>query len=282
MASMKFVSYEYDHGPSFGAVMGDAIVDLSDVGPSLRAVLAGGPLGNLEAVAASRKPTVALDHVVLLQVIPDAGRVICVGRNYAAHAAERGGEVSPRPNLFMRTTQSLVGHSQSIVAPSASREYDYEGELAAVIGRGGRRIPTERALSHVAGYTCFLDGSVRDYQKDSFTAGKNFDSSGACGPWLVPAADVPDPQNLALTTRLNGEIVQQASTADMVHSVANLIAYISIFTHLEPGDVIATGTPAGVGAARNPPRWLRPGDQMEVEIERIGVLANTVISEPSV
>lgn len=282
MPPMKFVSYEYDHGPSFGAVVGDDIVDLSDAGPTLRAVLAGGPLGNLEAVAASRKPTVALDHVVLHQVIPDAARVICVGRNYADHAAERGGSVAARPNLFMRTPQSLVGHRQSIACPSASQEYDYEGELAVVIGRGGRRIPQDRALSHVAGYTCFLDGSVRDFQKDSFTAGKNFDSSGACGPWLVPAAAVPDPQALMLTTRINGEVMQQASTGDMVHTVAALISYISIFTHLEPGDVIATGTPAGVGVARTPPRWLVPGDKVEVEIEGIGVLANTVISELSV
>ncbi|MGE4062370.1 MAG: fumarylacetoacetate hydrolase family protein [Rhodospirillaceae bacterium] len=281
-SSVKFVSYEYDHGPSFGAVVGNDIIDLSDAGPSLRSVLAGGPVGNLEAVIARRKPTVALDHVVLLQVVPDAGRIICVGRNYAEHAKELGNEVSQKPLLFMRTTQSLVGHRQSIVCPSASREYDYEGELAVVIGRGGRRIPPERSLSHVAGYTCFLDGSVRDFQKDSFTAGKNFDSSGACGPWLVPASSVPDPQALMLTTRVNGEVMQQASTADMIHSVASLISYISIFTHLEAGDVIATGTPAGVGAGRTPPRWLRPGDRVEVEIESIGVLANTVMTEPSV
>lgn len=281
-SSIKFVSYEYDHGPSFGAVVGNDIYDLSDAGPSLRAVLAGGPLGNLDAVVARRKPTVALDHVVLLQVIPDASRVICVGRNYADHVKELGNTVAAKPVLFMRTTQSLVGHRQSIVAPSASREYDYEGELALVIGRGGRRIAPERALSHVAGYTCFLDGSVRDYQKDSFTAGKNFDSSGACGPWLVPAAAVPDPQNLMLTTRINGEVMQRARTSEMIHSVAQLISYISIFTHLEVGDVIATGTPAGVGLGRTPPRWLEPGDKVEVEIENIGVLANTVISEPSV
>lgn len=279
---MKFVSYEYTQGPSFGAVIGNDIVDLSDAGPSLRAVLASGPLGNLQAVAAKRKPTVSLDHVVLLQVIPDASRVLCVGRNYRDHVAELGNLPPENPNTFMRTTQSLVGHRQSIVCPSVSHQYDFEGELGVVIGRGGRRIPVDRALSHVAGYTCFLDGSVRDYQKHSFTAGKNFDSSGSCGPWLVPAAEVPDPQNLKLTTRLNGEVVQQDNTASMMLSVAEIIAYFSIFTHLEPGDVIATGTPAGVGAGRKPPLWLKPGDKIEVEIERIGVLANTVIPEPSV
>jgi 2-keto-4-pentenoate hydratase/2-oxohepta-3-ene-1,7-dioic acid hydratase in catechol pathway len=159
---MKFVSYEYTQGPSFGAVIGNDIVDLSDAGPSLRAVLASGPLGNLQAVAAKRKPTVALDHVVLLQVIPDAGRVLCVGRNYRDHVAEMGNAPPANPNIFMRTTQSLVGHRQSIVCPSASSHYDFEGELGVVIGRGGRRITPDRALSHVAGYTCFFDGSVRD------------------------------------------------------------------------------------------------------------------------
>ena len=279
---MKFVSYEYSQGPSFGAVVGDGIVDLSDAGPSLRAVLATGPLGNLQAVAAKRKPTASLNKVVLLQVVPDAARIICVGKNYRDHALEMGGEAPLQPDLFMRTPQSLVGHRQSIVCPSASKQYDYEGELAVVIGRGGRRILPERALSYVAGYTCFLDGSVRDFQKHSFTAGKNFDSSGACGPWLVPAAEVSDPQNLTLITRINGEVVQHANTFEMNHSVSVIIAYISAFTHLEPGDVIATGTPAGVGAARKPPKWLKPGDQVEVEIEDIGVLANTVIPEPSV
>ena len=279
---MKFVSYEYSQGPSFGAIVGDGIVDLSDVGPSLRAVLATGPLDNLQAVASKRKPTVALDHVVLLQVIPDASRIICVGRNYADHAKEMGGEAPKNPQLFMRTVQSLVGHRQSVVCPSASSHYDYEGELAVVIGRGGRRIDPARALTHVAGYTCFLDGSVRDFQEHSFTAGKNFDSSGACGPWLVPAAQVPDPQNLLLTTRVNGEVLQQANTKVMMRSVAQIISYISTFTHLEPGDVIATGTPSGVGFARTPQRWLKPGDKVEVEIEQIGILANTVISEPSV
>ena len=276
---MKFVSYEYNHGPSFGAVIGDEIVDLADAGPSLRAVLAGGPLANLRSVVQKRKPTVALDHVVLHQVVPDAGRIICVGKNYRDHAAEMGGSVPSDPNLFIRTTKSLVGHEQSVVCPRASVQYDFEGELALVIGRGGRHIPVEKALSHVAGYTCFLDGSVRDYQKHSFTAGKNFDSSGACGPWLVPASQIPDPQNLMLTTRLNGQVVQHESTGAMIYSVAKIIAYISIFTHLEPGDVIATGTPAGVGAGRTPPLWMKPGDRIEVEISQVGVLANTVIPE---
>jgi 2-keto-4-pentenoate hydratase/2-oxohepta-3-ene-1,7-dioic acid hydratase in catechol pathway len=279
MDQLKFLSYEHAHGAAFGAVVGDQIVDLSDVGPSLKAVLATGPLDNLKAVAARRKPSVRLDHVVLHQVVPDAARVICVGKNYRDHAAEMGGEVPKNPNLFIRTPQSLVGHKQSIVCPSASVQYDYEGELAVVIGRGGRRIAKEKALAHVAGYTCFMDGSIRDFQKHSFTAGKNFDSSGACGPWLVPAADVPNPQDLRLVTRVNGTVMQNASTAEMIYSVADIIAYISTFTHLEPGDVIATGTPAGVAAGRTPPPWLKAGDRVEVEISGIGTLVNTVIAE---
>lgn len=276
---MKFVSYEYNHGPSFGAVIGKDIVDLSDAGPSLRAVIAGGPLSNLRAVVASRKPTVALDHVVLHQVVPDAARIICVGRNYADHVSELGNATPTAPMLFLRTTKSLVGHEQSIVCPKASTQYDFEGELAVVIGRGGRHIAPDKALGHVAGYTCFLDGTLRDFQKHSFTAGKNFDSSGSCGPWLVPVSEIPDPQNLMLTTRLNGQIVQQAPTSTMIFSVAQVISYTSTFTHLEPGDVIATGTPAGVGAGRTPPLWMKPGDRIEVEISNVGVLANTVIPE---
>ncbi len=276
---MKFVSYEYNHGPSFGAVIGTDIVDLSDAGPSLRAVIASGPLSNLRAVVASRKPTVALDHVVLHQVVPDAARIICLGKNYADHATEMGGPAPTEPLLFLRTTKSLVGHEQSIVCPQASSQYDFEGELAVVIGRGGRRISPDKALGHVAGYTCFFDGSVRDFQQHSFTAGKNFDSSGSCGPWLVPVSEIPDPQNLTLTTRLNGQVVQHAHTSTMIFSVAQSISYISTFTHLEPGDVIATGTPAGVGGARTPPLWMKPGDRIEVEISQVGVLANTVIPE---
>jgi 2-keto-4-pentenoate hydratase/2-oxohepta-3-ene-1,7-dioic acid hydratase in catechol pathway len=279
---MKFVSYEYNEGVKFGAVIDDGIIDLSDAGPSLKAVLGTGPLDNLIKVAETRSPTVDLDHVILHQVIPDADRIICVGKNYKDHAKEMGGEVAANPNLFMRTAQSVVGHQQSVIMPRISEQYDFEGELAVVIGRGGRHIDVDRALEHVAGYTCFLDGSVRDYQKHSFTAGKNFDSSGACGPWLVPAREIPDPQNLHLTTRINGEVMQDASTQDMIFTVPFLIAYISGFTHLEPGDVLATGTPAGVGAGRTPPLWLGPGDSIDIEIENVGTLSNTVKAEAEV
>ena len=279
---MRFVSYEYDEGVKIGAVIDNGIIDLSDAGPSLKSILATGPLDNLIKVAERRSPTVDLDHVVLHQVVPDTGRIICVGKNYKDHAKEMGGDVPANPNLFMRTSQSVVGHQQSVIMPNASEQYDFEGELAVVMGRGGRHIPVDKALDYVAGYSCFLDGSVRDYQKHSFTAGKNFDSSGACGPWLVPAREIPDPQALQLTTRVNGEVMQHASTADMIFSVAIVISYISEFTHLEPGDVLATGTPAGVGAGRTPPLWLKPGDHIDVEIENVGTLSNTVKAEAEV
>ncbi len=279
---MRFVSYEYSEGVKIGAVIDDGIIDLSDAGPSLKAVLATGPLDNLITVAQRRSPTVDLDHVVLHQIIPDTERIICVGRNYKDHAKEMGSEPPSVPSLFMGKAHSLVGNQQSVVKPKVSDQYDFEGELAVIIGCGGRHVPTDKALSFVAGYTCFLDGSIRDYQKHSFTAGKNFDSSGACGPWLVPAQEIPDPQNLRLQTRVDGTTMQAASTADMIFSVAELISYISAFTHLEPGDVLATGTPAGVGAGRTPPLWLAPGDHVEVEIDAIGVLSNTVKAEVEV
>lgn len=279
---MKFVSYEYTDGVKVGAVINDGIIDLSDAGPSLKAILTTGPLDNLIKVAEQRTPSVDLDHVVLHQVIPDTGRIICVGRNYREHAKEMGSEPPKVPNLFMRTAQSLVGHQQSVLKPGVSDQYDYEGELAVIIGRGGRHIPADKALSHVAGYSCFMDGTLRDFQKHSFTAGKNFDSSGACGPWLVPAREIPDPQTLHLQTRINGTVMQDASTLDMIFTVADIISYISQFTHLEPGDVLATGTPSGVGAGREPPVWLVPGDHIDIEINGVGVLSNVVKAEAEV
>jgi len=279
---MNLVSYEYAEGPAIGAIKNNTIIDLTDAGPSLKTVLSTGPLDNLLAVAETREPTVDLDHVVFHQVIPDATRVICVGRNYTNHAKEMGAEAPLHPPLFIRTVQSLVGHNQSIVRPEASNQYDYEGELAIILGRGGRRITEDEAMDYVAGYTCFMDGSIRDFQAHSFTAGKNFDSSGSCGPWLVPAREILDPHSLTLTTRLNGKIQQRASTGEMIFHIPRLIAYISTFTHLEPGDVIATGTPSGVGAAQLPPLWMQPGDVVEVEIEGIGVLVNRVITESQV
>jgi 2-keto-4-pentenoate hydratase/2-oxohepta-3-ene-1,7-dioic acid hydratase in catechol pathway len=250
-------------------------------GPAtLVAALAEGALDPLARALAGETPRVAADEVVWLPPVPCPPRIFCVAKNYGAHAAELGGEAPPAPVFFTRHPASLVGHRGTVLRPRASRCLDFEGELAVVIGRHGRHLLPKEALGVVGGYTCFNDGSVRDWQRESLTAGKNFDASGAAGPWLVPAADVPDPQAVAIETRLDGETVQSGSTADMVHPVALLIAYLSTVTELLPGDVIATGTPAGVGWGREPPLWLEPGHRLEVAIESVGTLEVTVGEEP--
>ena len=175
--------------------------------------------------------------------------------------------------MFVRFADTLVGHGGELIRPKVSDNFDFEGELACVIGKGGRHITAERALDHVAGYTCFVDGSVRDFQKFSVTSGKNFPGTGPLGPWLVTTDEIPDPSRLTLTTRLNGTQVQHATTDQLIYSIPQIIAFCSDFTALAPGDVIATGTPEGVGHSRKPPLWMKPGDTLEVEITGIGICA---------
>jgi 2-keto-4-pentenoate hydratase/2-oxohepta-3-ene-1,7-dioic acid hydratase in catechol pathway len=181
--------------------------------------------------------------------------------------------------MFIRLANTLTGHEGEMIRPAVSQSFDFEGELAVVIARGGRHIPVERALEHVAGYTCFVDGSVRDYQKFSVTSGKNFPATGPLGPWIVTTDEIDDPRRLMLTTRLNGQEVQKSATDLLIYSVPQIIAFCSQFTPLAPGDVIATGTPEGVGHRRNPPLWMKPGDVLEVEISGIGTLRNRVVDE---
>jgi 2-keto-4-pentenoate hydratase/2-oxohepta-3-ene-1,7-dioic acid hydratase in catechol pathway len=283
---MRIVSYETQAGPSFGLLTGgDGIVDLrrrtpyADVVAALRADALG-------AIAryADATPDHTLPEVTLLPAVPDPLRkVLCVGLNYRAHVAEAPGrEVPEQPRIFARLADTIIAHGAPMWRPRNSQHFDYEGELAVVIGRPGRHIPAARAMEHVAAYTIFNDGSVRDFQKHSVTAGKNFPSTGPLGPWLVTADAIPDPAALTLVTRVNGEVRQRTSTGDMILSVPALIEYISAFTPLSPGDVIATGTPEGVAQARKPPAWLRPGDVVEVEISGIGTLRNTVVPEEAV
>ncbi len=217
----------------------------------------------------------------LLPPVPRPPKIICVARNYAAHAAEANREVLEYPNLFIRFAQSLIPHGAPILVPKVSKEVDWEAELAVVVGRAGKHVPRESALDYVAGYSLFNDVSVRDWQLrvPQFGAGKNFDGSGPFGPALVTKDEVPDPQALRIELTLNGEVMQSASTGDMIFTVAELIEHVSEFATLEPGDVIATGTPSGVGFIRKPPRFLEPGDTVRVEIERVGVLENPVIAE---
>ncbi|MDO9707151.1 fumarylacetoacetate hydrolase family protein [Paracraurococcus lichenis] len=279
---MRIASYTTAAGPSFGLVTGDGIVDLGRRTPhaDISAALAAGALAEL-ARHASAAPDHALSEVALLPAVPSPLRkVLCVGLNYRAHVAEAAGrEVPEHPRIFARLADSIIAHGAPLVRPRNSAQFDYEGELAVVIGRPGRHIPAARALEHVAAYTIFNDGSLRDYQKHSVTAGKNFPDTGPLGPWLVTADEIPDPAALTLETRVNGERRQRASTGDMILSVPQLIEYISAWTPLSPGDVIATGTPEGVAHARRPPPWLTPGDVVEVEIGGIGVLRNPVVAE---
>ena len=212
---------------------------------------------------------------------PDANRkILCVGVNYRPHIEEMGREVPEHPVVFIRFPGSLVADGEPLIRPRVSEQFDFEGELAVVIGRRARHVSRADALAYIGGYCCFMDGSVRDWQRHTgqFTAGKNFERSGAIGP-LVPASDIPDPTTLELTTRVNGEVMQAGRVADLVFGIPELLEYCSTFTELQPGDVIATGTPGGVGAARKPPVWLRDGDLVEVEISSLGVLRNPVRDE---
>jgi len=276
---MRLVSFRHAGAHKFGAVVEEGIVDLSARGPGLRQAIAAKALPELAAFVKGRRPDFALEAVELLPVIPDPDKILCIGVNYASHASEVGREPPAQPSVFSRLHNTLVRHGGDIVRPSASTNFDFEGELAVVIGERCRHVPRARALNVVAGYTCFLDASVRDFQKHSVTAGKNFPATGPLGPWMVTSDVIPDPQALELTTRLNGSVVQHDTTNHMIFDVATIIEYLSTVTWLEPGDIIATGTPDGVGLGRKPPLWMKSGDKVEVEISGIGTLSVNVIDE---
>lgn len=272
---MKYASFLHQGAPGWGLVEDGGVRELRDVAPTLRAALAAGPLPR----TTSRAPLLPPAALTLLPPVPDTGRIFCVGLNYVAHREETGRTPTEQPVIFVRFAASVVGHGEPLLLPRESMKYDFEGELAVIIGRAGRRIPEARALDHVAGYACFMDGSVRDwqYQTSQFTPGKNFDRSGAFGPYLVGADEIGDPNaGLRLQTRLNGRVMQDTTTDRMIFPVPVLIAYLSAFTELQPGDVIATGTPGGVGAKRTPPVFMQAGDEIEVEIGGVGLLRNPV------
>lgn len=280
---MKIASFIHGSEYSYGVVVGDGIVDLGrryrDRFPSLRALLDAAALDEAAAMAAREPADFKIDDVTFHPVVPNPDKIICSGVNYRLHIEESDVDVPDRPILFTRLSNTLVGHGQPLICPAVSEQFDWEGELCAVIGRGGRHIPEERALSHVAGYTCFIDGSVRDYQAHSIAAGKNFFATGGFGPWLTTADEIGDPAALTLVTRLNGEVMQETTTDLMIFSVPQLISYVSTVTPLVPGDILVTGTPSGVGAARNPPIWMGPGDTIEVEISKVGVLQHPIVAE---
>lgn len=280
---MRLVSFRHAGANKFGAAVDGGIVDLSartrGRWSGLRDVIAAKALDALAAAIKGAAADLTLEDVDLLPVLPDPGKILCVGLNYASHVGEVGRPMPTVPSVFSRLHNTLVRHGGDIVRPRASTHFDYEGELALVIGERCRHVPRARALSVIAGYTCFIDGSVRDFQKHSVFAGKNFPATGPLGPWMVTPDAIPDPQRLELTTRLNGTVVQHDTTDHMIFDVATLIEYLSTVTWLEPGDIIATGTPDGVGAGRKPPLWMRAGDRLEVEISDIGTLGVNVIDE---
>jgi 2-keto-4-pentenoate hydratase/2-oxohepta-3-ene-1,7-dioic acid hydratase in catechol pathway len=264
-----------------GAAVDGGVVDLSarTSWTSLREAIAAKALPALATAAKGVAADLGLDEIELLPVIPDPAKILCVGLNYASHVGEMGRPLPTSPSVFSRFTDTLVGSGGRIVRPRSSVEFDFEGELAVVIGERCRHVSRARALSVVAGYSIFLDGSVRDFQKHSVTAGKNFPATAPFGPWLETADVIADPQALELTTRLDGQVVQHDTTDHMIFDVATIIEYLSTVTSLEPGDVIATGTPDGVGAGRKPPLWMKTGDRIEVEISGIGTLAANVVDE---
>ncbi len=278
---MKLLSFTAGGEDFFGALSGEGIVTLNDKvsQPNLCAALAANLSGAMQEAVKGAKPDRKLADITFLPVIPRPPKILCAGVNYRSHAAEIGRELPKQPSMFIRFSDTLVGHDGALIRPSLSDNFDFEGELALVIGKGGRHIKAEHALDHVVGYTCFVDGSVRDYQKFSVTSGKNFPGTGPLGPWLVTADEIPDPSRLTLTTRLNGKDVQHATTDQLIYSIPQIVAFCSDFTAMSPGDVIATGTPEGVGHSRKPPLWMKPGDTLEVEISKIGTLRTHVVDE---
>jgi len=282
---MKIVSFRRAGKESFGVAVGDGIIDLapfaSDVGSTLREALTRGSIAAIEKIAGNAKISLRWADVELLPVIPDPHKILCVGINYLSHVKETGRDIPTKPMFFTRFADSQTAHNGPIVRPIASEKLDFEGELAVVIGRTARHVKAADVFDYVAGYSCYNDGSVRDWQKHTiqFTPGKNFPSTGGFGPWLVTADELGDPSALSLTTRLNGEVVQHATTDDLIFDIPTLIEYCSTFTELRPGDVIITGTTGGVGAFRQPPLWMKPGDVVEVDISRIGILKNTIVDE---
>ncbi len=284
---MRLVAFEEKGTERLGVCEGEAVVDLSALGADLPKDLIGFIRGETAARTAvadalrtagehARRP---LGDLRFLPPIPRPGKIVCLGLNYVDHAAEGGHPKPDYPSFFLRCATSLVAHGDAMLRPRVSSKLDYEAELVAVVGRTARHVATENALQFIAGYSCFNDGSIRDYQHRTaqWTIGKNFDKTGAFGPWFVTADELPPGgAGLALQSRLNGNVMQSANTRDMIFAVDETVALLTECLTLEPGDLISMGTPGGVGQSRNPPVFMKDGDVIEIEIERIGVLRNQV------
>ena len=283
---MKIASFRTGKGESFGAVVGDGLIDLGRrAGGKYETVLDALRDDALASFVVGQSADFAIKDVTLLPPITTPEKILCIGVNYANRNEEyKDGSERPKyPSLFMRTPGSFVGHNVPLLRPKESEQFDYEGEIVLVIGKAGRRISREKALDHVAGVTLCNEGSVRDWLrhgKFNVTQGKNFDASGSLGPWMVTRDEIDITKPLRVQTRVNGELRQNDTTENLIFTFDYLIAYLSTFTTLRPGDLIVTGTPAGAGARFDPPKWLKAGDVVEVDVAGLGLLSNTVIDEP--
>jgi 2-keto-4-pentenoate hydratase/2-oxohepta-3-ene-1,7-dioic acid hydratase in catechol pathway len=281
---MKLASFQIDGKTTWGVIEGDEALDigavLGDHFPDLKSVITAGALSTVRDTVGKAKRTPTAD-ITWLPVIPNPDKILCIGLNYEMHRKETGRAEVDNPTVFGRFANSQTGHLTNIIRPKVSTHLDFEGELAIIIGKPGRHITQADAWSHIAGYACYNEGSVRDFQRHThqFTPGKNFPETGGFGPWMMTPDELGDVAPLRLQTRVNGQVVQDATIDQMIFDIPRQIEYCSSFTRLEPGDVIATGTPGGVGAKRTPPLWLKPGDTVEVEIDRLGVLRNGVADE---
>jgi 2-keto-4-pentenoate hydratase/2-oxohepta-3-ene-1,7-dioic acid hydratase in catechol pathway len=281
---MKLATFKANGTTTWGVIDGDEAIDLGtalrDRYPDLKSAIAVSALHEAaeQAGDAKRYP---LSEIEWLPVIPNPDKILCVGLNYETHRKETGRAEVENPTIFARFANSQTGHLANIIRPRVSHELDFEGELAIIIGKAGRYISKEDAWSHIAGYACYNDGSVRDFQRHThqFTPGKNFPDTGAFGPWMMTPDELGELGLLRIQTRVNGQVVQDATFEQMIFDIPRIVEYCSSFIRLEPGDVIATGTPGGVGAKRTPPLWLKPGDTVEVEIDRLGTLRNGVADE---
>ena len=281
---MKFATFKSNGTATWGLIDGEEAVDLGTAlrsrYPDLKSAIAADALHEAAEAArgAKRYPASGIEW---LPVIPNPDKILCVGLNYEMHRKETGRAEVDNPTIFARFANSQTGHLANILRPRVSHELDFEGELAIIIGKAGRYVSRADAWNHIAGYACYNDGSVRDFQRHThqFTPGKNFPGTGAFGPWMMTPDELGDLRPLKLQTRVNGQVVQEATIDQMIFDIPRQIEYCSTFTRLEPGDVIVTGTPGGVGAKRNPPVWMKAGDVIEIDIGPIGTLTNTISDE---
>ena len=280
---MKLISYRDSKGESYGVATNGGVVNVGRTlkYPDLRTLLDADALQEVRDYVDGRATECVLAAITLLPPVQNPEKIIMVGLNYATHVAEGGRDTPQYPMLFPRYANTQVGHGQAMIRPKASEKLDFEGELAFVVGKAGRHVAKENAYDYVAGYACYNDGSIRDWQRHTgqFMPGKNFSGTGAFGPWLVTTDEIPDPEVMSLVTRLNGEEMQRATIDDLIFGVPDLMEYITTFTELVPGDVVVTGTTGGVGAYRTPPVWMKEGDTVEVVISGIGILRNPITNE---